>query len=127
MLGKLYQILKLMETVSELWDQLTPEQQEYFDKMHNEQYSLGYCIRWGNQAAEECLDGVVGDMEVSGKTFKVGKNQIYLDKTAGVNGEYVVEKYEYSESFGGSKSVLMYSVVDGFDMLTDAIERAMRT
>lgn len=115
MLGKVYDILQLMNQVQDKWEDLTSEQQGYLNGMHNESYSLGFCIRWGQQAAEECLVCMAEDMEQGNKVIAAGHNQIYLDRLAGDHGLYVVEK---NEGDG------MYSVLDGFEDLEDAIKTA---
>ena len=126
MLKEVYQIMGLMQQVSDLWDKLTPEEQQFLNDMHNEQYTLGYCTRWGTQAAEECFACIADYMDANPhKNFKVGKNQIYLDKMAGAVGEYIVEKFEFVDDYKG-KATPQYSVVDGFDMLSDAVECAMK-
>ena len=51
----------------------------------------------------------------NGEFVKIGKNQIIIDEQY-----FIVEKYEYTdENFGDQ-----FSVVDGFELLEDAIDSA---
>jgi len=51
----------------------------------------------------------------NGEFVKIGKNQIIIDEQY-----FIVEKYEYTDKNGEN----YYSVIDGFELLEDAINSA---
>lgn len=119
MLSELYKIQKLLDEAQDIFDTLSPKQQDYINNLHNENAQLSYCLRWGEMAASETLENL-DQLLIDGKTLKVGKNPIYYDK---IDGSYIVEEFEYFDDYKGTNEP-MYSVLDGFDTLEEAIKAA---
>lgn len=49
-----------LSEAQESWNKLTDAEKEEIHNLHDEQYSLDYCLRWGESAANEARDYVEG-------------------------------------------------------------------
>jgi hypothetical protein len=60
---KIALIKHLMEQIDSVWSTVPRDQQNEINDIHNENYSLGHCIRWGGQALEEIERKLTQDNE----------------------------------------------------------------
>lgn len=49
-------IHRLMSQAMTAWANISDESKELAEKMHNEHYTIGHCIRWGEIAISEVRD-----------------------------------------------------------------------
>lgn len=50
----------LLSEAQEAWNELSDAEKEEIHNLHDEQYSLDYCLRWGESAANEARDYAEG-------------------------------------------------------------------
>jgi len=53
---KLKKIQHFLRRADTIFQSLNIDTQDYTFGLHSEQHSLGYCLRWGEQAADDALD-----------------------------------------------------------------------
>lgn len=58
--NKLSKIHYFLSEAQEVWDQLSEIEQGEIHELHNEQFSLDYCLRWGISAANDARDYAEG-------------------------------------------------------------------
>lgn len=51
----------LLSKAQEAWNELTEAEKEEINDLRDEQYSLGYCLRFGESAANEARDYAEGE------------------------------------------------------------------
>jgi len=51
----------LLSEAQESWNELTEAEKKEINDLHDEQYSLGYCLRFGESAANEARDYADGE------------------------------------------------------------------
>ncbi len=60
---KVKRILAHLEKAQALLDGMSDVNKEKIFKLHNEDYTLQYCLRWGIAAAEQVLDEYLGKVK----------------------------------------------------------------
>lgn len=94
-LNVLCQIDALFQQIDKFWSTLPGDEQNRLNDFHNEDSSLGHCIRWGIQACAE-----LGESEASGdkqhKTDSETDSRSYLERILATN--QFIDVYEIFKS-----------------------------